>query len=105
MATNAEVLKVVEKIDEKLDALTESVIVHHAQDEDKCKKLDQLYIDIHGNGKRGMKVEIEQLKAWMGDQEKQTDRREDTRTKIKLLVWGQAITLGGLFVAVMLGLK
>ena len=54
------------KLAEKMDSLSDSVITHHAQDAEKCRKLDQLYADIHGNGKRGMKVEIEELKTWMG---------------------------------------
>ena len=70
MATNTEVLQAIQKLDCKVENLNDSVVAHHAVDAEKGKILDKLYLDIHGNGKKGMKLEMEELKAWMGGSKK-----------------------------------
>jgi hypothetical protein len=66
----------------KLDALADSVLIHHTQAVEKEKRWEQLYKDIHGNngngnGNGGLKSEITKLKAsvdklneWMSGQKR-----------------------------------
>ena len=63
---NAQIVTAIEKLSEKFDELARSVEVHHALGREECKKLDQLFEDIHGNGKRGILREVDELQRWMG---------------------------------------
>lgn len=78
------------KMDSKFDALSTSVTEHHAKDLDKCAKIDQLYMDIHGdgNGKKGLRREVDAILAFM-----------EGRRKMDWIVIGAAVSAVGAFAA------
>lgn len=69
---NAQIVTAIEKLSDKLDVLSKSVEVHHALGREECKKLDQLFEDIHGNGKLGLRRDVDDLQRWMGGSKRLT---------------------------------
>lgn len=67
MATVKEVKEIVERLDEKLEAITVQLAGHIASDKANAERLTTLWEAIHGNGngKRGIRRELDDVKRFM----------------------------------------
>ena len=80
-----------DRMDGKFDELSKSVIAHHALDVEKCKILDQLHMDIHGdgNGRKGIRRELDSIMAFV----------ESARKVMWVAVGGAITSVIGAFVS------
>jgi hypothetical protein len=91
---------------EKLDEIFKTVTQLSTEFKSSCDQVKAMYkILVTGNGQPPLPEVVREHEKWIADQEKETEKREDTRLKIKLMGLGQILTLVGLAVAVWLGLK
>lgn len=72
MATVGEVKIIVERLDEKVEAMTVQLAAHMATDKANTEKLTALWQDVHGdgNGKRGIRRELDDVKHVMSRYER-----------------------------------
>jgi uncharacterized protein YfkK (UPF0435 family) len=61
--TNEEIKVLIQQLAIKLEILNNSVAIHQALDTEKSHKIDQIFMDIHGDGnsKKGIRRELDRV--------------------------------------------
>jgi hypothetical protein len=95
-----------EKVLQKLSEIENSLSTHFERDRTNCEKIDATYkLLVTGNGCPPLTETVRNHHAWIEEQKKRRGEQEKNNNSIVLLIVGQLISLGGMAVAIWLGLK